>query len=197
MKSFTLYSTKYKKTGFKSSAREDATFHRRETQIPKSHYRQEKNFMVWFVKGCREIQKQESKRIKFFYHQGKWEDSWVCREEQSLCCAWTGKQIDGCWADCVVDKYEATVPDVSEKDFKGFVEKFSWYWIKHESLDNSVKDNLFNKLFRDWCQGEKWGTRECELTVHIFFCATCEKLFWMGRILLLKASVKMLGSCWK
>ena len=27
MKSFTLYSTKYKKTGFKSSAREDATFH--------------------------------------------------------------------------------------------------------------------------------------------------------------------------
>ena len=26
MKSFTLYSTKYKKTGFKSSAREDATF---------------------------------------------------------------------------------------------------------------------------------------------------------------------------
>ena len=27
MKSFTLYLTKYKKTGFKSSAREDATFH--------------------------------------------------------------------------------------------------------------------------------------------------------------------------
>ena len=39
--------------------------------------------------------------------------------------------------------------------FKGFVEKFSWYRIKHGSLGDSLKDNLFNKLFRNWRKGEK------------------------------------------
>ena len=47
----------------------------------------------------------------------------------------------------------------------GFVEKFSWYRIKHGSLGDRLKDNLFNKLFRNRCKGEKWGAREYELTV--------------------------------
>jgi len=29
-------------------------------------------------------------------------------------------------------------------NFKGFVEKFSWYRIKQGSLGDSLKDNLFN-----------------------------------------------------
>ena len=54
----------------------------------------------------------------------------------------------------------------------GFVEKFSCYRIKHGSLGDSPKVNLFNKLFRNWCKGEKWGARECELTVTNLLCHT-------------------------
>ena len=55
---------------------------------------------------------------------------------------------------------------------KDFVEKFSWYRIKLGSLRNALTDNLFNKLFKNWCKGEKRGATECEMTVLILVCHT-------------------------
>ena len=58
---------------------------------------------------------------------------------------------------------------------KDFVEKFSWYRIKHGNLGDSLKDNLFKKLFRNWCKGENWGTRKCDLTVAFFLLCHTRK----------------------
>ena len=59
----------------------------------------EKNLMVYCVKLQKDPRARES---KFCYHRGNWEDRWVYGEEQSLCCAHTGKQTDGFWPDCVL-----------------------------------------------------------------------------------------------
>ena len=53
---------------------------------------------------CQKLQKDpKARESKENYHREKW-DHWVCREEQSLCCAQTSKQNDGCWADLFVDR---------------------------------------------------------------------------------------------
>ena len=76
------------------------------------------------------------------------------------------------------------------------VEKISWDRIKHGSLGDSLKNNLFNKLFRNWCRWQKWGAGECELTVVVILCHT-RKAVSMERVLFSKKSPKMRGSCWK
>ena len=68
-------------------------------------------------------------------------------------------------------KSEGTVPDVSDSWRMSVTgerrTEFSCDPIKHGSLGDSLKDNLFNKLFRNWCKTEIQGTRQCELTVAI------------------------------
>ena len=54
----------------------------------------EKNFMVYCVKGCREIQKQENQNLVIIEGSEK-----IIEYVKSiLCavCAWTGKQTNGC-----------------------------------------------------------------------------------------------------
>ena len=65
---------------------------------------------------CQKLQKYpKARESKFCYHRGKWEDRWVCREEQSLCLSSFGSS-DGFFnmlATAVLNS-KRTVPDVSD-----------------------------------------------------------------------------------
>ena len=77
---------------------------------------------------------------------------------------------------------------------KDFVEKFSWYRIKHGSLGDSLKDNLSNKLFRNWRKGEKWDARKCELTVVFLLLCHTRKAVSNGEDLVFE---KVTEDAWK
>ena len=77
------------------------------------------NFMVYCVKGCREIQKQENQNLVIIEGSEK-----IIEYVKSiLCCAWTGKQTNGCWADCVLTVCVRQVVQLENKFFQKFWQK--------------------------------------------------------------------------
>ena len=46
-----------------------------------------------------------------------------------------------------------------------FVKKFSLIRIKYGSFRDSLEHNRFNNFFIHWYKGQKWGARECRLTI--------------------------------